>query len=127
MSPHDQEYNEPLLISGLGCVIPQLQELARLLTEILTYPDAAYSKPIITDRHGGGPGRSCGHEMLIRFSPTGGGFCTKRCGGSTAAAAQRFKVGEASVYRWLKPDGVEQSAPGPQRSYKLDWDKLRSG
>jgi hypothetical protein len=44
MSPHDQEYNEPLLISGLGCVIPQLQELARLLTEILTYPDEAYSQ-----------------------------------------------------------------------------------
>jgi transposase len=26
-------------------------------------------------------------------------------GGSKAEAARRFQVGEASVYRWLKPDG----------------------
>ena len=29
-----------------------------------------------------------------------------RSGGSKAEAARRFKIGEASVYRWLKPNGV---------------------
>ena len=46
-------------------------------------------------------------------------------GGSTAEAARRFKVGEASVYRWLKPDGVAYKRPGPHRSHKLDGEHLR--
>ncbi len=33
-----------------------------------------------------------------------------RSGGSRAEAARRFKVGEASVYRWLKPGGVFSTA-----------------
>lgn len=48
-----------------------------------------------------------------------------RRGGSKAAAARRFKVGEASVYRWLKPGGVAYKRPGPQGPRKLDWDALR--
>ena len=48
-----------------------------------------------------------------------------RGGGSKAEAARRFKVGEASVYRWLKPDGMAYKRPGPQRPHKLDWNALR--
>ena len=48
-----------------------------------------------------------------------------RSGGSKAEAARRFKVGEASVYRWLKPGGVAYKRPGPRRSHKLDWEQLR--
>lgn len=48
-----------------------------------------------------------------------------RGGGSKAAAARRFKVGAASVYRWLKPGGVAYKRPGPRRSHKLDWEHLR--
>lgn len=48
-----------------------------------------------------------------------------RSGGSKAEAARRFKVGEASVYRWLKPGGVEYKRPGPQGPHKLDWEQLR--
>ncbi|MDF0664960.1 MAG: IS630 transposase-related protein [Nitrospira sp.] len=48
-----------------------------------------------------------------------------RSGGSKAEAARRFKVGEASVYRWLKPGGLAYKRPGPQRPHKLDWDALR--
>jgi hypothetical protein len=48
-----------------------------------------------------------------------------RSGGSKAEAARRFKVGEASVYRWLKPGGVAYKRPGPQGPHKLDWEQLR--
>ncbi|CUS38110.1 transposase [Candidatus Nitrospira nitrosa] len=48
-----------------------------------------------------------------------------RSGGSKAEAARRYQVGEASVYRWLKPGGVTYKRPGPQRPHKLDWDALR--
>ena len=48
-----------------------------------------------------------------------------RSGGSKADAARRFKVGEASVYRWLKPGGVGYKRPGPRRSHKLDGEQLR--
>lgn len=48
-----------------------------------------------------------------------------RSGGSKAEAARRFKVGAASVYRWLKPGGVAYKRPGPQGPRKLDWDALR--
>lgn len=48
-----------------------------------------------------------------------------RNGGSKAEAARRFKVGEASVYRWLKPGGVAYKRPGPQGPRKLDWEALR--
>lgn len=48
-----------------------------------------------------------------------------RSGGSKAEAARRFQVGEASVYRWLKPDGMAYKRPGPHRSHKLDWEYLR--
>ncbi|NGZ08538.1 MAG: IS630 family transposase [Nitrospira sp. LK70] len=48
-----------------------------------------------------------------------------RSGGSKAEAARRFRVGEASVYRWLKPGGVSYKRPGPQRPHKLDWEALR--
>ena len=34
-------------------------------------------------------------------------------------------MGEASVYRWLKPGGLEHKRPGPQHSRKLDWEALR--
>jgi transposase len=48
-----------------------------------------------------------------------------RNGGSKAEAARRFKVGQASVYRWLKPGGRASKRPGPRRSHKLDWEHLR--
>src|SRR5215813_3486216 len=48
-----------------------------------------------------------------------------RGGGSKAEAARRFRVGEASVYRWLKPDGLTHKRPGPRTSRKLDWEALR--
>lgn len=48
-----------------------------------------------------------------------------RSGGSKAEAARRFKVGEASVYRWLKPGGLEHQRPGPKNPRKLDWEQLR--
>lgn len=48
-----------------------------------------------------------------------------RGGGSKAEAARRFGVGEASVYRWLKPGGLKHRRPGPKRSRKLDWEELR--
>ncbi len=59
-----------------------------------------------------------GYEMFTRFSPTGRGVCSwwKR----TAETARRFKVGEASVYRWLKPGGLTYQRPGPRRPRKLD-------
>ncbi|HMS82258.1 MAG TPA: IS630 transposase-related protein [Nitrospira sp.] len=46
-------------------------------------------------------------------------------GGSKAEAARRFKVGEASVYRWLQPGGLTYQRPGPRRARKLDWEQLR--
>ena len=46
-------------------------------------------------------------------------------GGSKAEAARRFQVGEASVYRWLKPGGLDSKRPGPQGPHKLDWEALR--
>ncbi len=46
-------------------------------------------------------------------------------GGSKAEAARRFKVGEASVYRWLKPGGLTHKRPGPQTARKLEWEALR--
>jgi len=48
-----------------------------------------------------------------------------RGGGSKAAAARRFSVGQASVYRWLKPGGLQHQRPGPRRPRKLDWGALR--
>lgn len=48
-----------------------------------------------------------------------------RSEGSKAEAARRFQVGEASVYRWLKPGGLTSQRPGPRRAHKLDWEQLR--
>jgi len=48
-----------------------------------------------------------------------------RGGGSKAEAARRFTVGEASVYRWLKPGGLTHQRPGPKTAHKLDWEALR--
>ena len=48
-----------------------------------------------------------------------------RSGGSKAEAARRFKVGEASVDRWLKPGGLAHKRPGPKTAHKLDWEALR--
>jgi len=48
-----------------------------------------------------------------------------RSGGSKAEAARRFMVGEASVYRWLKPGGVAYQRPVPRRPPKLDWEQVR--
>jgi transposase len=48
-----------------------------------------------------------------------------RGGGSKAEAARRFNVGEASVYRWLRPGGLKHKRPGPKTSRKLDWEALR--
>lgn len=48
-----------------------------------------------------------------------------RGGGSKAEAARRFRVGEASVYRWLKPGGLTYQRPGSRRAHKLDWEQLR--
>ncbi len=48
-----------------------------------------------------------------------------RGGGSKAEAARRFGVGEASVYRWVRPDGLKHERPGPKKSHKLDWEALR--
>lgn len=48
-----------------------------------------------------------------------------RSGGSKAEAARRFKVGEASVSRWLKPGGVAYTRPGPPGPRKLDGEALR--
>ncbi|MEK9141571.1 MAG: IS630 transposase-related protein [Nitrospirota bacterium] len=46
-----------------------------------------------------------------------------RGGGSKAEAARRFRVGEASVYRWLKPGGLAYQRPGPRQAHKLDWEQ----
>ncbi|MGE3977719.1 MAG: IS630 transposase-related protein [Nitrospira sp.] len=48
-----------------------------------------------------------------------------RSSGSKAEAARRFRVGEASVYRWLKPGGLAYKRPDPQRPHKLDWEQFR--
>lgn len=48
-----------------------------------------------------------------------------RSGGSKTEAARQFKVGEASVYRWLKPGGLTSHRPGPKQPHKLDWEGLR--
>lgn len=42
-----------------------------------------------------------------------------RRGDSKAEAARRFRVGEASVYRWLKPGGIAYKRPDPRGSRKL--------
>lgn len=34
-------------------------------------------------------------------------------------------MGEASVYRWLKPGGVAHKRPGLHRSHKVDWERVR--
>ena len=68
-------------------------------------------------------GRSYEYEMLIRFTQRVVEFV--RSGGSKAEAARRFKGGEASVYRWLKPGGLEHQRPGPKNPRKLDWEQLR--
>ncbi|MGH6794241.1 MAG: IS630 transposase-related protein [Methylocella sp.] len=46
-------------------------------------------------------------------------------GGSKAEAARRFNVGEASVYRWVKPGGLDYERPGPRTPHKLDREVLR--
>ena len=48
-----------------------------------------------------------------------------RSGGSKAEAARKFAVGEASVYRWLKPGGLSYQRPGPTNGRKLDREALR--
>lgn len=48
-----------------------------------------------------------------------------RSGGSKAEAARRFKMGEASVYRWLKPGGLTHKCPGPKTAHKLEWEAWR--
>lgn len=48
-------------------------------------------------------------------------------GGSKADAAERFQVGIASVYRWLKAeDGLAYRRPGPRGPRCLDWEALRA-
>ena len=50
-----------------------------------------------------------------------------RRGGSKRQAGRRFRVGEATVYRWLALG--EHLAPkkcGPKAGHKLDWQKLRA-
>ena len=47
-------------------------------------------------------------------------------GGSKVEAARRFKVSQASVYRWLKPNGLEYQRPGPRQARKLDREALRT-
>lgn len=49
-----------------------------------------------------------------------------RGGGSKAEAAWRFEVSQASVYRWLKPDGLEYDRPGPRGAHKLDREALKA-
>lgn len=46
-------------------------------------------------------------------------------GGSKAEAARRFNVGEASVYRWTRPGGLDYKRPGPRAPHKLDREALR--
>lgn len=46
-------------------------------------------------------------------------------GGSKAEAARRFKVGQASVHRWVKPGGLACKRPGPKGPHKLDREALR--
>jgi Transposase len=48
-----------------------------------------------------------------------------RTDGSKAEGARRFKEGEASVDRWLKPGGDAYKRPAPPGSRKLDWEQLR--
>ena len=67
--------------------------------------------------------RSCGMRCSIDLRQRVVEFV--RSGGSKAEAARRFKVGEASVYRWLKPGGLTYQRPGPRRARKLDWEQLR--
>ena len=46
-------------------------------------------------------------------------------GGSKAEAARRFKVGQASVHRWVKPGGLDCKRPGPKGRHQLDREALR--
>ncbi len=50
-----------------------------------------------------------------------------QAGGSKAAAARRYGVGVASVFRWVAMPNVEQwQRPGPRNGYKLDRARLQS-
>ncbi len=46
-------------------------------------------------------------------------------GGSKTEAARIFKVGVASVHRWMKPGGLKHKRPGPKGPHKLDRAALR--
>lgn len=67
--------------------------------------------------------RSCGMRCSIDWRQRVVEFI--RSGGSKAEAARRFKVGEASVYRWLTPGGLTYQRPGPAswigNSYAVMW------
>lgn len=47
-----------------------------------------------------------------------------RGGGSKSEAARRFRIGEATVYRWLSAKRLAPKVQGRRRR-KLDWEALR--
>ena len=50
-----------------------------------------------------------------------------RGGGSKTAAASRFQVSRASVYRWTQgPEGLSYRRPGPTGPRRLNWGALRT-
>jgi len=81
------------------------------------------AKPTITNRPKERLGRIWGMRCAVDLRQ--GVVDGVRRGGSKAEAARRFKVGEASVYCWLKPDGIAYKRPGPRGSRKPDWEQLR--
>jgi len=47
-------------------------------------------------------------------------------GGTRLQASRRFKVGEATVYRWLsRQENLAASKTGPKGCHTIDWEELR--
>ena len=54
-------------------------DMIDLVTQLGAPPQILWviAKPVFTDSDRDGFVRSCGHEMLLRFAATGGGFCSR--------------------------------------------------
>src|SRR5574337_1746723 len=77
------------------------------------YAGTYIAKPTVTDGHGDGFGQSWGHEMLIRFTSTGGGFCAQwwkqSRGGSAVHGGRGQRVPLAQAWR----RGLQTPRPAP--------------
>ncbi|MBS0166489.1 MAG: hypothetical protein JSR29_10450 [Nitrospira sp.] len=75
------------------------------------------AKPTGTDRHR--VRMRCSGDLRQRVVDV------VRSGDSKVEAARRFKVGEASVCRWLNHGGLTHQRPGPKTAHALDGEALR--